>query len=309
MASEVRDSLQLYIAFQLTELEGCLPLVSAADQEAVHNARLALRRIRSVASLFESCLPPIPPGTRDDIRWLARSLGRARDEYVLARRMNVWLDAAADWLSPDALRRQVAAVFASSGRLSTSVGNSPRAKSTIDSTARAFFPERAPGQKLPKPSVPEAVMLLQAGWGTVQENLALALAADPGMPRHELLHRARKDIKALRFSLEAITGPVGPASATVLGPAAALQRVLGEHHDSVAALVWVASLSGRPGIADEDVAKLTALENRRLSEAEAALREAVRLSPIPRPVALLEAQEASGTLAAEEAPGQSYLAM
>jgi CHAD domain-containing protein len=151
-------------------------------------------------------------------------------------------------------------------------------------------------------------MLLQAGWESAQSNLALALAAAPGL-RHELLHRARKDIKALRYSLEAIAGPVGPASATVLGPATALQRILGEHRDSVAGLVWLGSLSGKPGVAMTDIAKLTAIENRRLSEAETALREAVRLSPIPRPVTLLGPQEASGTVTAEDAPGQSYLAM
>lgn len=38
MASEVRESLDAYLAFQIAEVQRSMPLISAADQEAVHSA-------------------------------------------------------------------------------------------------------------------------------------------------------------------------------------------------------------------------------------------------------------------------------
>ncbi|MFJ4209752.1 CHAD domain-containing protein [Paenarthrobacter sp. NPDC089675] len=310
MASEVRDSLELYVAFQLAELEGCLPLVAAGDQEAVHNSRLALRRLRSVLGYFGQFLPPVPVDNRRDIRWLAASLGESRDDYVLAQRMTLRLGA--NWRSPEALQAAVTNLVERSDYLARSVAGNPRARSAVDATARAVFPEPAPPKRQPGPDVRQAILLLQAGRQGLREQLALATGATAGTSRNELLHQARKDVKRLRYALEAVAGPVGTGSTTVLRPAMILQRVLGEQHDCVAALAWIDSLTAKPGVSASDVEQLRRMEHQRLAEAEAALRDAIQGTPIPEPLTLLTyqpAQESSGTLPAEESPGQSYLAM
>jgi hypothetical protein len=61
--------LAAYIAFQLTELEGQLPLIAAADPEAAHNARLALRRLRSVLSCYRGMIPKLPRPAREEVSW------------------------------------------------------------------------------------------------------------------------------------------------------------------------------------------------------------------------------------------------
>lgn len=312
MASEVRDSLELYVAFQLAELEGCLPLVAAGDQEAVHSSRLALRRLRSVLGYFGQYLPRVPVDFRRDIRWLAASLGESRDDYVLAQRMTLRLGERPDWRSPEALQAAVTNLVERSDFLARSVAGNPRARSAVDATARAVFPEPAPPKRQPGPDVRQAILLLQAGWQGVEEQMALATGATAGTSRNELLHQARKDVKRLRYALEAVAGPVGTGSTTVLRPAMILQRVLGEQHDCVAALAWIDSLTAKPGVSAPDVEQLRRMENQRLAEAEAALLEVIRGTPIPEPLTLLTyqpAQESSGTLPAEETPGQSYLAM
>jgi CHAD domain-containing protein len=107
MASEVRESLDAYLAFQIAEVQRSMPLISAADQEAVHSARLALRRLRSGISCFGLFLPPAPPEARHGIRWLATSLGEARDLFVLAQRVKLWLDAPVPWRSAEVLHTAV----------------------------------------------------------------------------------------------------------------------------------------------------------------------------------------------------------
>jgi inorganic triphosphatase YgiF len=60
-------------------------LTGDADPEYVHQMRVGLRRLRSVFSVFGSVLPrPACQPAIDEIRWIAGSLGPARDWDVLA---------------------------------------------------------------------------------------------------------------------------------------------------------------------------------------------------------------------------------
>jgi len=60
-------------------------LAADADPEYVHQMRVGLRRLRSVFSVFGSVLPrPACQPAIDEIRWIAGSLGPARDWDVLA---------------------------------------------------------------------------------------------------------------------------------------------------------------------------------------------------------------------------------
>ncbi|MFI2565763.1 CHAD domain-containing protein [Paenarthrobacter sp. NPDC018779] len=286
MDSEVRASLDAYLSLQLAELEGCLPLIAAADQEAVHEARLALRRLRSVLSCYGAYLPPVPESTRKDIRWLARSLGEARDDYVLSQRMTLWLDAPVAWVSADALRAAVAGLIGSSNSIARRVAADRRAKETLDAAARAIFPGPIQQDVGSAPHFDAAVVLLQAAWETAQGSLARASTA--GTRRNEQLHQARKDIKGLRYAVEAIAGAVGSEAATIIQAAMTLQRALGEQHDSVASLAWLAGLAGQPGLDPADVRELRSMEQRRLDQAEHTVREALRTSPIPEPRRVLQ---------------------
>src|SRR4029453_10152406 len=174
---DVRDSVDSYIAFQLAELEGCLPLVGAADQDAVHGARLALGRLRSVLSCYKSVLPDIPQATGRDVRWLARSLGEARDAYVLSQRLTLWLDVSEAWLSPEALHEAVNQLLASSNIMATRVGTGRRWQGIVRGTRQALLPATAhmAAQEIDHhPSLLEVAELLQPRWETVQKSLEAA---------------------------------------------------------------------------------------------------------------------------------------
>lgn len=54
------------------------------DPEYVHQARVALRRVRSAMRLFDSEHRDVPPSLADELRWFARALGTARDWDVIA---------------------------------------------------------------------------------------------------------------------------------------------------------------------------------------------------------------------------------
>ena len=297
MGSDVRDSVDSYIAFQLAELEGCLPLVGAADQEAVHGARLALRRLRSVLLCYKSVLPDVPEATGRDVRWLARSLGEARDAYVLSQRLTLWLDASEAWLLPEALHEAVNKLLASSNAMATRVGTGRRWQGIVKATRQALLPGTAkfPAREIDHhPSLLEVAELLQPRWETVQKSLEAAqrsLETDSThvdeAERNEVLHGARKDIKVLRYSVEAVAHVLGAGATAIIQPSMVLQRLLGEQHDSVTGQTWIKSLAEMPGVKTVDVEALQSMEQRRLAETEASLRAALLSSPIPEPRGML----------------------
>ncbi|WP_199257412.1 CYTH and CHAD domain-containing protein [Paracoccus binzhouensis] len=70
------------LQFRLNE-----PLIDRANPEAVHQARVALRRLRSALSIFRPMLRDETAGRlAEECRWLAATLGEARDLDVLRAR-------------------------------------------------------------------------------------------------------------------------------------------------------------------------------------------------------------------------------
>src|SRR5512136_1679849 len=54
--------------------------LAAADPEYLHQMRVALRRLRTAFGLFSDALPrPVAAELLEELRWLTRALGRARD--------------------------------------------------------------------------------------------------------------------------------------------------------------------------------------------------------------------------------------
>jgi CHAD domain-containing protein len=299
MALEVSESLDAYLAFQLAEVHGSLPLIAAADQEAVHSARLALRRLRSGVSCFSVFLPPVPVEARRGIKWLATSLGEARDLFVLAQRVRLWLDAPVAWRSADVLHTAVDGLAEKSNTIARLVAGDPRAHLALEGVAAAFSSDHT---RLGGPTPEQAIGRLDLQWEVMQRRLARASGIPSGRSRNDFLHDARKDVKKLRYAVEAVAGALGPGSNLLLQPAVALQRVLGEHHDAVAGMDWTSALSTEPGVEASDVNELRRMEGRRLEEAERGFRQCLLETTVPRPSGVLQP---AGTLLAGPAPGQS----
>ena len=288
MASEVRESLDAYLAFQIAEVQRSMPLISAADQEAVHSARLALRRLRSGISCFGLFLPPAPPEARHGIRWLATSLGEARDLFVLAQRVKLWLDAPVPWRSAEVLHTAVEGLVERSNSIARQVAGDLRASMAIADFAG--LPSHGTGPNGPTDG--QAIACLHRQWEVMQQRIAEAEKSRSGSARNELLHDARKDVKRLRYALEAVAGALGPGSLLILQPAVALQRVLGEHHDAVASLAWMDTLAADRGIDASDLDQLRHMEARRLEEAEREYSRTLLETPVPAPGAVLSSDGA-----------------
>ncbi len=61
-------------------------LLSSRNPNALHQARVAVRRMRSAFSIFKPMIGDDGTGLRDELKWLASALGEARDLDVLMER-------------------------------------------------------------------------------------------------------------------------------------------------------------------------------------------------------------------------------
>ncbi len=83
---DVAHGLRRIVGSGLGQLAANLPLCSVGDPEPLHQARIAIRRIRSALALFKPCLEPgATERFEDTLRRFGRVLGAGRDHDVFAK--------------------------------------------------------------------------------------------------------------------------------------------------------------------------------------------------------------------------------
>jgi CHAD domain-containing protein len=213
----------------------------APDEEAVHHARVCIRRLRSDLRTFVRLLDANWAGElRDRLRWPQDVLSAARDADVALE--NVRRASAA---LPDGDRRMVDDVL---GPLRNARDRAydvveamlhdpryvPLLSALVDAAKRPPFNERAE-----EPAAGAFAEILDDGWRTLSRRVRKRTRP----PSDRELHGIRIAAKRVRYAAEAVA-PVAGRRAARLGRAAeALQTVLGEQHDAVMACERLRALS------------------------------------------------------------------
>ncbi len=257
MATTAGDEVLAYLTEQLAALRKHEQGARAGHDEAIHQLRVAVRRLRSVlatgADLFgDGTVTEVASG----LRWLSRALGAARDPVVVGHRLGALLGTAPTRLpagsaaepgpgpepgpAADFIAARLGpAAAAGLARLRQALGSDRYALligrlAGIDEsrlTAEAALPAR---RKLVQLAAAEEARLAR----TV---LALPPAGADGRSgaRDRGLHDVRKAAKRLRYAAELV--PVGDGQVRrtrirrVAAAARELQDILGQHQDSVQA--------------------------------------------------------------------------
>jgi CHAD domain-containing protein len=265
--SPARDVIRSVLAESVAALLHHDPLVrTSGDPEAVHQARVATRKLRSNLRTFGPLLEPEwTEPLRSELGWLGMSLGAVRDSEVLLER----------------LRERVQSLPLPDTRSAASLlhlleleidGLRKKLLTELDSTRYVDLLERlvaaahAPAV-LPEADQPAATVLplLATGPWRRLRSAVRALSSEPSDPE---LHRIRILAKRARYAAEAVAPVVGPVAGAFARNAAKLQTVLGDHQDSVTAQVWLrnARVSGRRAFV---AGELIALEHMAAAEARA----------------------------------------
>ena len=223
------------IAARADDLAGIAPgAVGASDPEALHDVRVAVRRLTSALDVFADGLDEdARRQARRMLRRDAEPLGRARDldvQIALVRRYpqgGAHRRAGRHGAHPDACSRRSAPTL--EDELSTAIARArrPRAAGGAGRGLRRVKAGRVKGLR-PGTKLGGAARRIAAQ--RVADMLQFDEAVrDPGNVRE--LHDLRIAAKRLRYTLEVLGSVLGPAAAVVESEARALQDLLGEIHD------------------------------------------------------------------------------
>ncbi|OEJ96293.1 CYTH and CHAD domain-containing protein [Streptomyces thermolilacinus] len=245
------------------------------EPEALHDLRVAARRLRSALRSHRKVLDraATDPLARE-LRWLGRELGVDRDREVLDARLSAALDTVPRTLQlgpvRGRLRRWSAAHRAGSRGHLLEVLDSDRYLALLDrlDALTADPPLRPAAAKSPEKVLRKAVLKEHA---RVAARVDRALALDPGSDRDVALHEARKAAKRARYTAELAAPAVGKPARRLARDMKALQRLLGDHQDSVVARRALRELAVQANGAGESSFTWGLLYAR--EEAEAAARE------------------------------------
>jgi len=240
------------------------------DLDVIHPTRVAVRRLRSTLRVFAEVFDPAESEhLQVELAWFAGLLGRVRDCDVLGRRLAADVAAlpAGLMLGPVAVRieLELAEERAAGLRAVASAMNGRRYAALVRLLERWRVdpPYTAAASRRRK----TASVFVAAAQKQLRRRLRAA--AKPGAD-DDLVHRARKAGKRLRYAAELASTAMGGGAKSIISRAEGLQTRLGEFQDSVMAADVLTRLGARAAsTAGEDGFTYGLLLGRELQRADA----------------------------------------
>jgi CHAD domain-containing protein len=229
------------LARSVAQLVRCDPgLRLGEDVEAVHQFRVAVRRLRSDLRTFGAVLDQRwAAALRADLRWLAGAVGAVRDDDVLIERLQNQIAAL-----PKSDRPAAAPLLQLLDRrrethrhvLLTTV-RSARYDALLD-TLVEMTQSPASAVRSGEGAVPAAGLhLVRRPW----RQLAARAGRLGGHPSDHALHEVRILAKRCRYAAEAMAPLCGRPARRFAAAMADVQTLLGDHQDAVIAETWLRS--------------------------------------------------------------------
>jgi CHAD domain-containing protein len=288
------DVLSAYLRGQVAELRQQAPRVLDDQPDSVHQMRMSARRLRAVLKSARSMLGPghgqaddgSPNLSRSELRaelkWLSAVLGKARDPEVIRARLTELAAEEAEALLPGIAAERIdqalgAATRQARGEVLKALGSDRyrRLVQALDALPESpFMGDKAarPARKGLAKLVKRDVRRLRRKAGAVEQPKSAEAGSDSDL-RNVAFHDVRKAAKRVRYIAEAATLAKAKSAAQVEEAAHIIQKILGQHQDSVVAREQLLELASATGDSDNGDSRFTfgrlhALEERRADEAE-----------------------------------------
>ncbi len=269
---------------QVARLQSLDPQVRAAEPDSVHQMRVTIRRLRSALATFRPLFDrSVTEPVREELKWLGGVLSAARDTEVVCER----LLAAVQAEPPELVLGPVAA------RVRTTL-NTRHREAMADvrvalSDQRYFDLLETLDRLLVAPPLSDraadsakAVLRkrTRAAWRRTRRAADRAAGADLAAgDRDAALHEVRKAAKRARYAAETARPVIGKPAKSFARRMKAVQKLLGEHQDTVVTRAELRQLGVQAHLAGENgfsFGRLHGLEQARAERAEQAYPEVWR---------------------------------
>ena len=268
-----------YVRDQVATITRYDPLVRRDAPDAVHQMRVATRRARSALQAFGSIIDrDVTRPLCAELKWLAATLGPARDGEVMLARLTAELAAIPPALVVGPVETRITGCFtaelAQAGQTALAALDKRRYLRLLDDLDALLadppltsLAKHKAGKVLAKP-VRRAARRLRRALGAVP-------AAED---RDAAIHEARKATKRARYAAEAATPALGRTGSRQAAQAKELQQLLGDHHNSVVARAVLLDLAQKARAAGEDTFIYGLMYQRQACQA-AVIEQALRRFP------------------------------
>ena len=231
---EVADHIASVVRKRLARLGQTKNFEAAADPiEALHDLRVASRRLRALVDVLEPLLEPqLGRRAKKPLQKITRTVRRARDGDVQIGILQERLRSATSDIERIVLEDLLASASAKRKHESKLVRKQLR---RVDFDEVNFTMCAILGKAMtlmPAPGAPTSQWL----WGLLEpfaQATALDIPPNDGLEHAGHLHQLRIRLKKLRYALELFEPALGTAFDRLYAPVEGLQDILGHHHDLV----------------------------------------------------------------------------
>jgi len=216
---------QAYVATHAERLRAAVPGLRAGDDDAVHDARIATRRLRAALSVYRRVLGGT--GTlRDELADLGRALGAARDPFVELRTLRRRLADEDPTFVVGPIAQRIDEDRSAARQQALDRVEAWLVAPRTDALLAALAVEARDGDDdLPR--------LARRAWRRLDRAVDAAEDLPPGDDRDDALHEVRKAARRARYASEVAVGVVGEPARRSARRARRVQQALGDQHDTV----------------------------------------------------------------------------
>jgi len=272
-----------YVRGQVATITRYDPLVRRDEPDAVHQMRVATRRARSALQAFGTIIEQ--DATRPlcaELKWLAATLGAARDGEVMLARLTADLGAIPPALVVGPVQARITAHFTAELTRARQT-----ALATLDGQRYLRLLDDLDALLADPPLTPQAKhkagTVLAKPVRRAARRLQRALAAVPAAgDRDAAIHEARKATKRARYAAEAAAPALGRTASRQAAQARELQQLLGDHHDSVVARAVLLDLAGQARTTGDDTFTYGLVYQRQACQAATIEQALPRFTAAPR---------------------------
>jgi CHAD domain-containing protein len=225
-----RQVLEPYVRQHSGTVRDSLPLVLADEPDAIHAARVATRRLRSVLKTYRPLWLHSHSGLRDELRWYASVLSRPRDLEVVGDWLGALLEHPDTQGFPGA--RQAADELRERVRLDRADALAAMRHELTGDRFSDLADALPPGAWSPAADVPADHLVTGLAAVPARAAAAEAAALPSGADRPAALHELRKTTKAARYAVDAL----GPSAADQAAAWKKVTETLGVAQDGQVAL-------------------------------------------------------------------------
>jgi CHAD domain-containing protein len=243
-----------YLASQVNALLAQDARVRQAEDDAVHQMRVACRRLRSALKSFKSIITDTAE-IQDELRWLGQELSEARDLEVIRARFAAHFERLPEDLIVEPIRTRLGSDLEAREHVAyehireTLAGD--RYYALLDALDRMIAHPPLTPLAAKRPDKPLRAVA-DKSWARIGRIYAEAQAMPDVEARELAMHDVRKAAKRARYTAEVLAPVLGAEMTDMAKRAEAIQEILGLYQDSVAAQALLVEAARTAREAGED---------------------------------------------------------